>query len=59
MSIRRDAEQAAELMALVEVVLAEMPGWEVRVDGQRVDGDVRVFARRTIERACGVRIGDA
>ena len=56
----RDAENAVALIALVDLLLAEMPGSEIRIDGVRVDhGDVRALVRRSVERVCSGKIGAA
>jgi len=55
MRSRQDAEHAVALLALLDLVLAELPGCDVKIDGQRVEASqARSIAKKHVERLlCG------
>lgn len=57
----RDAEHAVALLDLVDMLLTELPGMEIRVDGRLVDrAGARELVRAHVERAhCSGKMGAA
>lgn len=60
MRTRADTLRAVALLDLVDLLLSELPGWEIRLDGARVDGaGARKLVREGVERVCSGKIGVA